>query len=720
MSHLRAHENDSCARILRSLPHIPLMVFAAGLTMLLAPVVEAQQTANPCPPKARMDNVVDDYFGAKIADPYRWLEDQNSPETRAWIEAEDRCTDAALSSLPGRDKISARLANLMKVDWTGAPVERGGRYFFRKQGANQDLPILYMREGREGKDQVLVDPLPMSKDHSTSVSFAGYSEDGKMIGYGVRLGGQDQQTIHFLNVDTKEPLPDVLPSSDYFSGVSITPDKTAIYYSRLTPQGPQVLRHVMGKPASTDAEIFGKGYGSGWVIESHLSPDGRYLLFLANKGSATDHSQIYVQDVKNGGPIIPIVNDVDAYFDFRIAGDTLYLLTNWNAPNWRVLAVNLKNPARANWKEVIPEGKDKLDNIELADGKIIADYLHDATASLRIFDADGKADGEIPLPTLGSAGIVSSRWTSNEAFVGFTSYAYPNTTYRFDLADRKLSTWFRQNVPVRSEDFEVKQVWYASKDGTQVPMFLFYKKGLKLTGDNPVLLTGYGGFDLSETPYFSEETVIWAEYGGVYAEANLRGGGEFGEAWHHAGMLEKKQNVFDDFDAAAEWLIREKYTDSHRLAIIGSSNGGLLVGASLTQRPELFRAAVCGYPLLDMLRYEKFLVARLWVPEYGSAENPEQFKYLRAYSPYQNVHKGTKYPAVLFITGDGDTRVAPLHARKMAAQLQASSGSRRPILLMYDTRSGHSGGRPMSQQIAEGTNILSFLIWQLGVSSGMN
>jgi prolyl oligopeptidase len=719
---MSAYENGEAARSDKNsqcFPPIHRLAIAAAAALLLVPPAPAQQSTNPCRPNARVDNVVNDYFGTKIADPYRWLEDQNSPETRAWIAAENRCTDAALNSLPGRDKIVARFGELMKVDTIGAPIERGGRYFFSKRAADEDLFILYLREGREGKDQILVDPRPLSKDHSTSVNFEGVSEDGKMIAYGVRLGGQDQVTVHFLNVDTREALPDVLPSADYFN-VAIEPDRKGVYYSRTTAHGPRVMYHAMARAAALDTEVFGKGYGSDKIIVSQLSPDGRYLLIVVAKGAGTDRSEIYMQDLKKHGPIVPIVDDVNAFFDPRIAGDRVYLFTNWKAPNWRVLAVDLKGLARENWKEVIPEGKDRLDDVRPAGGKIIASYLHDAASSLRIFDADGKMDGEIPLPTLGTGGVASSRWSSKEVFIYFQSYSFPATTYRYDLASHEMTTWAKPRVPVPSEDFEVKQIWYPSKDATQIPMFLFYKKNLKLTGGNPVLLTGYGGFDVSETPSFSERAVVWAEHGGVFAEANMRGGGEFGEAWHHAGMLGKKQNVFDDFYGAAEWLIREKYTNPNKLAIIGASNGGLLMGASLTQRPDLFRAVVCMYPLLDMLRYEKFLVARWWVPEYGSAENPEQFKYLRAYSPYQNVHAGTKYPAVLFITGDGDTRVAPLHARKMAALLQTSSGSDRPILLMYDTKSGHSGGRPLGQRIAEETNIVSFLFWQLGVAPSAN
>ena len=698
-------------RALRMSFHVFFVAIAA---LLLLPSTKAQGSdASKCPPVTKTDNVVDNYFGTKIADPYRWLEDQNSPETRAWIKSEDACTDAALNKIPGRAELSKRLGELTKVDSVGTPTERGGRYFFMKRAADQDLSILYVRKGMNGTDEVLIDPLPLSKDHSTSVALEDVSQDGKLIAYGVRRGGQDQVTVHFLNVDTRKELGDVLPSADYF-GIAVNREKNGVYYSKMMPEGSRVFYHAMGTPTGSDSEIFGKGYGPSQIVGVGMSENGHYLLTQVTYGSAGDRAEVYVKDLLTNGPIVPIVNDIQASFNPIFAGDTLYMLTNWKAEKWRVLAVDLKNPARENWKEVIPESTDRLSDVEAAGGKLIATYLHNATTSLRIFDANGKATGEIPLPALGTGSVTGSRWTSNEAFLFFTSYSYPSTIFRYDLASQKMSTWSQPRVPIESSNFTVKQVWYHSKDGTQVPMFLFFKKGLKLDGNNPTLLTGYGGFDSSETPFFSSTAVLWAEHGGVLADVNLRGGGEFGKAWHEAGMMEKKQNVFDDFEYAAEWLAQNKYTNSNKLAIMGGSNGGLLVGAALTQKPDLFRAVVCEYPLLDMLRYQKFFVAQFWVPEYGSAENADQFKYIRAYSPYQNVHAGTKYPAVLFVTGDGDTRVAPLHARKMAALLQASTGSDRPILLMYDTKSGHSGGRPVGQQIAENTNILSFLFWQLG------
>lgn len=390
-------------------------------------------------------------------------------------------------------------------------------------------------------------------------------------------------------------------------------------------------------------------------------------------------------------------------------------MSNWNAPLWHVFSASLTNPQREHWKEVIPETSTHLETVAASGGKLIGQYTHNAASELKVFGADGKFQSAIRLPTLGTVSATSGRWESPELFFTFESYDSAPAIFHYDVAEAKSEVWARDKVQIDSAAFQIQQVWYPSKDKTSIPMFLFHKKGLKLDGSSPVLLTGYGGFDLSRTPFYWPLILVWVEHGGILADANLRGGGEFGEAWHHAGMFEKKQTVFDDFFAAAEFLITNKYTTPARLAITGGSNGGLLMGAAITQHPEMFRAVVCAYPLLDMLRFQKFLEGPYWMSEYGSSENPDQFKYLYAYSPYHHVVDGTKYPATLFVTGDGDTRVAPLHARKMAARLQAASGSNQPILLLYDTKSGHSGGRPINKTIENLADRLSFLSWQLGV-----
>ena len=417
-------------------------------------------------------------------------------------------------------------------------------------------------------------------------------------------------------------------------------------------------------------------------------------------------------------PIRPIVNDIDARFEGEAVDGRLFVRTDWKAPNGRILAIDLSSPARENWKEVIPHSEAVIRSFSLVGGKLFVNTLENVISRVQVFSTDGQTLSQIKFPAIGSVSGVGGRWDQEEAFFSFSSYHIPRTIYRYDAANSEQSVWSRSNVPLDSARFEVKQVWYCSKDGTRIPMFLVYRKGIELDGSNPTYLYGYGGFNISLTPRFSSRAVVWMEQGGLFAVANLRGGGEFGENWHRAGMLDKKQNVFDDFLSAAEWLIDKGYTKPAKLAIAGGSNGGLLVGAALTQRPELFRAVVCSYPLLDMVRYHQFLVARFWIPEYGSSEDPDQFRVLQAYSPYHRVKKGGRYPAVLFITGDSDTRVDPLHARKMAALLQASTRSEHPVLLHYDTRLGHSRGRPISRQIADLTLELSFLFDQLGVGKG--
>ena len=692
----------------------PFQAFSAAFLMAAAaaPALAADTgyaKADSKPPATRAEATADTYNGVSVADPYRWLEDQNSPETRAWIDEQNKYSEGILHALPGRDAIRKRLGELLKVESIGSPTEANGRYFFSKRLPDQDLAVLYVRKGVTGKDEVLIDPHPLSSDHRTSVHLVDVQRDGSLVGYGVQVGGEDESTIRFREVDTGRDLPDVLPRARY-SGVSITPDRKLVYYAKHGKEGPRVYVHTMGSDPSTDRKIFGDAYGPEKYISAGVSDDGKWLEIVVSHGSAAVKSEVYVENVAEGGPIVPIVNDVDARFSPRIAGDRLYLQTNWKAPNGRVLLVDLKDPAREKWKEVVAEKPVPIDGSSAVGGRLFVRYLENVLSKVEILDADGKPQGELSFPEIGTLSNVRGRWDSPEAFFTFVSYVTPPTIYRYDAAKGTRSVWAKESVPVKSGDFTVRQVHYTSKDGTKIPMFVVHRKGLKPDGTHPALLTGYGGFNLSSTPAFSARAAVWVENGGVYAVANLRGGGEFGEDWHHAGMLAKKQNVFDDFIAAGEYLVRERWTSASRLAISGGSNGGLLVGAALTQRPDLFAAVVCAYPLLDMVRYHKFLVAGFWVPEYGSADNPEQFPFIYAYSPYHHVQKGAKYPAVLFITGDSDTRVAPLHARKMTALLQANTGSDRPVLIHYDTKAGHSrGSTPVPKQIDDLTDELGFL-----------
>lgn len=688
-----------------------------ALTLVPTASALAQQNAPvKCPPVARVDSVKDKYGATEVADPYRWLEDQESPETRAWIEAEQKCTEAALSKLAGRAQITKRLAELLHTDSFEAPVERGGRYFFLKRLAGQDLRQLYIRRSLNTPDELLIDPLPWSTDHSASVTFENVSRDGRFVFYGRRDGGQDEITLRVLEVDTKKTLPDAFPKGQYFA-VEPTPDNKTVYYSLATPDGPRAFVHRMGDDPTKDQMIFGKDLGKDRIVGMQLSEDGNYLVYQVVFGSGSEQTEIYVKNVKENGPVLAAVSGQKSIFNPIFAGDRLFIHTNWNAPQWHVFSTNLATPQREHWKEAVPETNVHLESVIASGGKLVGQYTHNASSELKVFGTDGKVQSSIPLPSLGTVGAMSGRWETTELFFSFESYDSAPAIFHYNVAEAKSDVWARDKALIDTSAFEIEQVWYPSKDQTRIPMFLFHKKGLKLDGSNPVLLTGYGGFDVSETPFYWPLVLVWAEHGGILADANLRGGGEFGEEWHRAGMFGKKQTVFDDFFAAAEYLVANKYTTTSRLSILGGSNGGLLMGAAITQHPEMFRAILCVYPLLDMLRYQKFLEGPYWVSEYGRSEDPDQFKYLYAYSPYHHVLAGTKYPATLFITGDGDTRVAPLHARKMAALLQAANGSDQPILLLYDNKSGHSGGRPVNKQIEEYTDMLSFLLWQVGATS---
>jgi prolyl oligopeptidase len=672
-----------------------------------------------CPPAAKIDNVKDTYGSTVVTDPYRWLEDQNSPATRAWINAENACTAAALGKVAGRDTISQRLAALYHTDTYQVPVVESGRYFFAKRLASQDLSLIYMRRSATATDEVLVDPLPWSADHSVSATLENVSHSGRLLFYGRREGGQDETTVHVMDVDAHRDLPDVLPRAVYFS-VSPTPDDKGVYYARSTASGPGVGYHAFGTDPAKDKVIYTAPLTKDKIPQAYLSDDGQFLAIAIAYGSGSQRADLYLKNVKTDGPVMAVVNDLNSLFSPHFGGDTLYIVTNWNAPNWHVFSIDAAAPSlsRDHWREIIPASDVPLEDISAAGGKLFGLYTRDGSSEVKVFSPNGKSSAPFPLPTLGSVENFSGEWDSPEVLYEFESFNAPSTIYDYKVGGEHSDVWAQPKLPFDPSQFETKQVWFESKDKTRVPMFVFSKKGTPMDGQRPVILTGYGGFDINETPFFSPSFIVMAETGGVLADVNLRGGGEFGESWHQAGMLANKQNVFDDFAAAAMYLENNKYTNASKLSIYGGSNGGLLMGASLTQHPELFRAVVCVYPLLDMLRYQKFLDGSYWVPEYGSSDDPKQFAWLYAYSPYQHVQKGTKYPATLFITGDGDTRVAPLHARKMAALLQASQGDAdHPVLLLYDTKSGHSGGRPVNKQVEEYTNVLSFIFWQLGVST---
>jgi len=695
---------------------LTLATLTTGLIFFPAAGVHAEKSTtqvNVGPaPETKVVNVVETMHGVEITDPYRWLEDQDSPETRAWIDRQNAYTDSILTQVPGRKALRKLITKLMKIDTISTPIARGNRYFLSKQKADQDLSVIYMREGLNGEDRILFDPHSLTEDHSASAGIFDVSKDGKLLVYYIRQGGVDDIEIRFMDVDTNKDLPDVLPAARYF-GVSLTPDKRGFYYTRFGAEGARTYFHMFGTSADKDKMIFGEGVGPDKAASVSLSDDGDWLVGQIYYGSSGP-TEIYVKNVSQKGHWIEVIKDGKSRSYAGFAGDKLVIQTDMDAPNRRLMIADLTNPSVENWKELIPEQKDAvLEGGAALGGKIVASYLKDVHNLARVYDLKGNLVREITFDSIGSFSGGSGTWESREVFFSFSSFHIPQTIYRYDMETGNQTVWARIRVPVNTKNLELKQVHYSSKDGTRIPMFILHKKNLTLNSKNPVMLYGYGGFNASMTPTFSSRGVAWVESGGVFCVANLRGGGEFGETWHQAGMLEKKQNTFDDFIAAARWLIANKYTSPQHLGIMGGSNGGLLVGACMTQQPDLFGAVICTYPLLDMIRYHHFMLARFWVPEYGSSEDPEQFRYILAYSPYHHVKEGVSYPATLFITGDGDNRVAPLHARKMAALMQAKNSEKNPIMLRYYTKAGHSGGMPLSERIDQTVQLISFLKWQL-------
>jgi prolyl oligopeptidase len=685
----------------------------------------------PGPPKAKVAPVEDTVQGHKIVDRYRYLENPNDPDTKLYVEQELGYTRSMLDPLPGRDKINARLSQLLEIGTVGAPQMGGKYYFHTRRDGDQNQPILYVREGLNGglneKDRVLVDVNKMSSDGTVALDWWYAAQDGKYIAYGTSASGSEESTLHIIESATGKLLPDTIEHTR-FAGVAWVKGSSAFYYDRNPKKGEvpdgeevyhvKVFYHQLGSDPAKDPLIFGEGRKPQDVPNVTLSEDDRWLLI--DVGEGWTKTEMYLQDLQSKNPPLEITTGKDFLYGAEFFEGKLYITTNEDAPHYRVFVADAANAKRENWKELIPQSDAVLQDASVTGGKLLAQYEHNATSELKLFGLDGKKLADVPLPAIGDVFTASGRYDRNEIFFGFQSFTVPPSIYRVGLADVKSALWAKVDAPsIDPSAYDVQQVWYTSKDGTKVPMFVVSKKGIEKNGKNPTLLTGYGGFNISMTPAFNRSMYLWMEHGGIYAVANLRGGSEFGEDWHRAGMLEKKQNVFDDFIAAGEYLIAQKYTDRDHLAIFGGSNGGLLMGAMITQRPDLFRAVVCAVPLLDMLRYQNFQIAKLWIPEYGSAEDAKQFEWLYAYSPYHHVKAGQEYPAILFMTGDTDTRVDPMHAKKMAALMQAlaknGASKERPILLRIETKAGHGQGKPVTKQIEESTDMYSFLFWQLGV-----
>ena len=675
----------------------------------------------PPPPSTAVQPVTENIHGTSITDPYRWLEDGKAPATRAWIDEQMKYTEQYLSQVKIRPAIVSELTKLERVESYSIPSEHGGNYFFKKRLADENQGSIYIRRSLHGADERLIDATRLSADQNTSVQINDVSKDGTMLVYGVRSGGADEESVHILAIDSKDAaksreLPDSLPSARY-SGISLSPDKQGLYYARFDPTGSLVFYHKLGSAAADDTLLFGKSFegetfGPMELIGVDISENERYLQIGVIHGVPATRVDFYFKDLrKPDSPIRPLFRGIDNQFTPVNYGDDFYVMTDYQAPNYRVVKIEAAHPEPSNWKTIVPEGKDVISDISIVGGKLFVTGLHDVVTETRIFTLDGKAAGSIAYPTLGSGSILfgHSEDSRNEGFYSFESFIIPPAIYRYDVATGKTEVFAKPNVPFDSDQYEVKQVFYTSKDGTRVPMFISSKKGVKRDGTIPALIFAYGGFLVNMEPDWNPEWAWWMEQGGFYAQPSLRGGGEYGEKWHKAGMFENKQNVFDDFFGAAQYLVDEKYTSVPRLAVRGRSNGGLLMGAAMTQHPEMFGAMWCGYPLLDMLRYQNFLVGKWWTTEYGSAEKAEQFPYLLKYSPYHNVKPGMKFPAIMFNTGDSDTRVDPLHARKMTALVQASTANDRPILLHYQTVSGHSSGVSITQGIKDTADELGFL-----------
>jgi prolyl oligopeptidase len=713
-----------------------LLLLSLGIGVL---VVAARASAGP--PETRVEPVSEMLHGVEVVDPYRWLEGDNSDpermgamtdEVAAWTDAQNAWTRSVLDGLPGRSALEEKLRPLLEIDAISAPIVRADRYFFTRREGSQDQPVWYWRESYRGESRVLLDPKLLDASGLTTVTWVSPDPAGRRVAWGSYRAGDENTTLHLMEVDTGRDLGLEIP--DKVQPPQWLPDGTGFVFQKLAdPEDPysgRVLFHRIGGDPSEAPLLFrqytkeeNEALATTWGPGATLSRDGRWLILYYWTG--TDSNDVWLADFQRfleTGELERREVSVGAggVAFGTVIGDTLYLQTTKGAPRGRIVAVDAKAPDLKSWRDVVPERESAvIEGVGMGKGSLAVQYLQDASNRIEVFGLDGVSRGELKLPGLGSTGLESFEDRS-EAYLTFTSFNFPSSIYRVDLDEPGAAPelWERPEVPVDPESVEVQQVWYPSKDGTRVSMFLVHRKGLERDGERPVLLTGYGGFNISRTPAFSATLFQWFELGGVYALPNLRGGGEYGEAWHQAGMLDQKQNVFDDFIAAAEWLIAQGYTRPARLAIAGGSNGGLLTGAALTQRPELFGAVIVAVPLLDMLRYQNFLMARYWVPEYGSAEAPQQFPFLHAYSPYHRVRPDVRYPAVLLTAGENDSRVHPLHARKMTALLQARAASdpeSEPVLLWVDREAGHGQGKPLNLVLRDVVDQRIFMMWQLGL-----
>lgn len=701
----------------------PATTFAA-LVLLGAGCVSGRQLATSAYPVTAKTNVVEVLHGQVINDPYRWLEDDNAPATEAWVEAQNQVTFGYLERIPYRDRLKARLTTLWNFERYGIPWKEGGRYFFFKNDGLQNQSVLYTLASLDGEPRMLLDPNVLAADGTVALTSTAVSPDGKHLAYGTSASGSDWQEWHVRSVDSGEDTSDHLRWVK-FSSASWTKDGKGFFYSRYDePEEGAALTgvnyfqklcyHRLGTPQSEDRLVYERPDQKEWGFGGEVTDDGRYLIIGVWKGT-DPKNRVFYQDLQQAdAPVVELLNDFDAAYNFIDSdGPVFWFHTDLDAPRGRVIAIDIRQPERANWKELIAEAPETIQGVNVLNNQFLVEYLKDAQSQVRLFALDGAPAREIELPGIGSASGFGGKRGDTETFFSFTSFNRPSTVYRHDMQSGETTVFRAPEVAFDPDDYVTRQIFYESKDGTRVPMFLTHRRDLKIDGQVPTLLYAYGGFNISLTPRFSVANLVWMEMGGIYAQPNLRGGGEYGEEWHQSGTKDRKQNVFDDFIAAAEWLFANGYTQPEKLAIAGGSNGGLLVGACMTQRPELYGVCLPAVGVMDMLRFHKFTIGWAWTSDYGSPDNAEEFPALQAYSPYHNLRRGVEYPATLITTADHDDRVVPAHSFKYAARLQEYHRGRNPVLIRIETKAGHGAGKPTTKQIEEAADKLAFTAWNL-------
>ncbi len=707
---------------------IPVYSFWCGqLSSGWSIIWDADMTARWTYPVARREAVVDDYHGTRVPDPYRWLENAESAESTAWVDQQNALTRGFIDEGPNRERLKTTLSQMMNYPKYSLPYKEGGRYFFWKNDGLQNHMVMYTLDTLDSEPRLLLDPNVLREDGTAAVTNTTLTHDAALLAYAVSYGGSDRQEVKVRRVGTGEDLPDFLRWCK-FTSIAWRRDNSGFFYNRFPEPGTvpseeenmdcQVYWHALGTPQDKDALVYKRSDDRELMFHPFISEDGKYLLLSVSRGTAPTNG-VYYRLAREDGEFVRLLDKFDAEYGFiDNIGSVFYFQTDLNAPRGRVIAIDINAPQRKNWREIIPEQPEPLSFAAMIDQHLVVAYLKDAHHQMKVLTLDGTFVRNIDLPAMGTIGGLSGKREEREMFFAFTSFIHPPTQYRYDLREGVATVFRRSEVQVDPGKYETHQVFFTSKDGTRVPMFITHKKGLPRDGNNPVYLYGYGGFQASLLPSFGVSNILWFDHGGVLAIPNLRGGNEYGEDWHRAGMFGKKQNVFDDFIAAAEWLVNNTYTSPRKLAIAGGSNGGLLVGACMTQRPELFGAVHCGVPLADMLRFHKFTVGKFWTTEFGNAEeNPEHFRFIYAYSPYHRVKEGTVYPPTLVTTADTDDRVVSLHGKKFAAALQAADAGAGPILLKVETKAGHGAGKPLSKIIDEQADVYAFLFRILGMET---